>query len=1242
MAKKISSSDIAEDDVFGKIKKSAEDTIVIIDKLSKSLTETAEAVKKSVGGAKFDSTKAIDNFVKATKQANDLQKQAIKLDQERAKASELRSKAMSAQQKRMQEVERTEQQRKRTTQESLKIEAEKERLAQQRIRTAEQQAKADERAANAVEREKNALKNTAPAYKELSDKSRALKNQSKELAAQMIKLETEGKKNSKEYRDLARSYKDVTAKAQVMDKQLKRIDSTVGDNFRNVGNYKSALSGLRSGLAAFGVGFGVSQIKGFITETIELSRIQEKAVAQVNAGLTSTGGVVGYTLDELKAKASAFQGETLFGDEQILTDLTSVMLTFTNVTGEAFDRAQQAALDLSTRMGGDLKGAAVQLGKALNDPVKGVTALQRVGVSFTEQQKEQIGALVESGKLYEAQTIVLDEMNKEFGGSAKAAADADGGVTQLSNAIGDAKEMIGAMLLEGLKPTIQGLKEFFSTLTTEDIQKFVATIGTILSILGRLAAAWAGYKTLQLSLMAIEKARAFSFADFGKKLAAQIPLTKAYRLEQLKLARSARDSGQAVSTAGKAMGAVPWMAIIAVVVELAMALYDVASGAAEARRQQDLLNAANEAAEKNLAAASDRYRKDFDEKMKALDLEIRTRKTNGESEKKLDAEKIKREKEITQGVIDRIKREQKVKNDALAETLKMEDYIRKQAAEAGRARAVTPESAAAFKEYSKFLRTTGLDKRIDDMTAYSEVLQLVVARSNRLTTEVVGLSNEAKQYGDTLKELNVEQKENDYSVKKTIHTGKTHKETIKEVNTELQQQIDLVKELNDVNADLLQGENEINQYLMDRKAQGLEEQYDDELEKQIEHTKKTGEIDKAALETLIDERAELLRAAAREQAAFDIAQLRRQHELRMFEIRSQLEEEYRTKLAQEGITEEQKAKLKAQYDQQGREIDAMELEYEKVLNQKILEINLKTQGELDDIDKDALEKKKDTNEELLDAQKEYKDKQKEAEKTGNKGIEEAAKEHLERMKALADLLTDYLTKKSDERIALLDKEISAAEDQRDFLQDLAAEGNIQASESLAEQNRIIAEANLQKEREERRKQKIALANSVYQTYASKVEADSKSPLSETIRDISLLNQFISTFTPTFKDGTEDTGKHGLGVDGQGGFHAILHPNERVLTKEQNQMVGDLSNTELANLAASYQAGTIINREGATQLGNGWNTQAVIKQLESLERTIKNKPEHKLEVENVVQGAMDIVRSTRTGGTTIYNRYRVRK
>lgn len=1338
MAKKILKSEIAEDDLFGQIRSSAEETIVIIDKLSKALTETAEAVKKSVGGAKFDSTKAIDNFVKSTKQANDIQKQAIKLEQERAKAVEMRNKAMQAQQKRMQEVEKTEQQSKKTTQESLKIEQEKQKLAQQRIRTSEQQAKADERAAKSAEREARSLKNVAPAYKELSDRSRDLKNQSKELAAQMLRLDAEGKKNSKEFRDLARTYKDVTAQAKLTDDQLKNIDRTVGDNFRNVGNYEGAVNKLRNGLGALGLAFGAGEIltagvgkivefdqsvadlisitgaggddlQFFKDQAIELGKSVEGGASSVIEAYKLIGSARPELLENAKSLDAVTQsaiklshasgmelpeaataltdamnqfgapaekaGEfinilangALFGSAEI-PQVTEAMLKFGAVAKSANVSVQESTALIEALASKGLKGA--EAGTALRNvmlklsapdalPKEAKDRLEELGISFealsdtSKPFAERLEALKPAlkdqaamVKIFGTENVVAAQnlitmtdsvkgLTKDMDTQGTITTQAEARTKTLSFALNSLKESWNALWLE------LSSGEGTSKILVDGLMFIADNLGTIVTWVMKAGAAWLLYKTATKSIQAYNFVMSGGLKEVGQRM---MDVFKAGK----QAADGAKTMANGMKAAGNTMAAIPWMAIIAAVVELSMALYDVASGAAEARRQQDLLNAANAAAEKNLTAAADRYRKQFDEKMRLLDLEIRTRKANGEDEKKLDEEKLKREKEITQATIDRIKKEYKVKTDAMAETIRMEEILRDQIANMGNV--MSPEQLANLKEYNAFIsRTYGktyqerVKNGIEDASDYEAVLQKLIARESRLTTEAVGLSEEAKKYGEKLEELTVATKENDYEVRKTIHSTKDKTKAVKEVNTELKQQIDLVAELNKVTADLNETESNIDEYLVSRRAQGLEQQFQDELAMQIEYTKKTGNIDKIYLEELVDARAEILKTAAREQADMDIANLKRQHQLRMFELRKQLEEEYRLKLAQEGITPEQAAKLKSQYEQQTREIDAMELQYEKVLNQQILEINLKTTGEIEDIDREAAEKKKDLNQELLDAQTDYNEQKKKNEEDTNKAIEDAAKKHIQEMKQIADLLTDYLVKQSEKRIAQMEKEIQEATNQRDYYQELAASGNITAKESLAEQNRIIAEANLKKEREERRKQKIELANTVFQTYASKVEGNSKNPLADTIRDISLLNQFVSTLVvPTFKDGTEDTGTHGRGVDGQGGFNAILHPNERVMTKEQNQLVGNMSNEELANLAAEYHAGNVIHKAGATQLGNGWNTAAIIRQLESLEQTIKNKPEHSLGVENVVLGAMDIVKKTKSGNTTTLNRYKVSK
>jgi hypothetical protein len=222
--------------------------------------------------------------------------------------------------------------------------------------------------------------------------------------------------------------------------------------------------------------------------SVRAFQVQAKAIAQVEAGLKSTGNAVGFTSKQLQKMASDLQNNTLFGDEQILKDATSQLLTFTNISGDQFARTQKAALDLATRLDGDLKGASIQLGKALNDPVANLSALSRSGIQFSDEQKEVIKSMAETGRLAEAQTLILDELNKQYGGSAEAAAKADGGFTQLANAFGDLQEEIGRVLVPLLTPLVEKLREMVETFqgASDGTKKFVVVVGLIAGAVGPL------------------------------------------------------------------------------------------------------------------------------------------------------------------------------------------------------------------------------------------------------------------------------------------------------------------------------------------------------------------------------------------------------------------------------------------------------------------------------------------------------------------------------------------------------------------------------------------------------------------------------------------------------------------------------------------------------------------------------------------------------------------------------------
>lgn len=268
--------------------------------------------------------------------------------------------------------------------------------------------------------------------------------------------------------------------------QFKGALSDVDGKLSGLGSKISGLGKVAAaGLAAGAVG-AVALGKSFVDAAVE----SEKIGKQTDAVLKSMGGAASLTAKDvgnLANELSMMSGV----DDELIQSASNVLLTFGKVRNEVgkgndiFDRAQKSALDMSVALGTDLQGATTMLGKALNDPIAGITAMSRAGVSFTEQQKDQIKTMVESGDTLGAQKLIMAEMEAQFGGSAEAQATAG---DKLKVAFGNLQETIGAYLL----PVVERL----STFLAENLQPAFEAIGKWISdnreLLIALAAAIGG------------------------------------------------------------------------------------------------------------------------------------------------------------------------------------------------------------------------------------------------------------------------------------------------------------------------------------------------------------------------------------------------------------------------------------------------------------------------------------------------------------------------------------------------------------------------------------------------------------------------------------------------------------------------------------------------------------------------------------------------------------------------------
>lgn len=296
---------------------------------------------------------------------------------------------------------------------------------------------------------------------------------------------------------IAKIKADLTEFKQGLN-QAKEMGQTMSEKIKGgVDSMNTSIKGMTPTLlktsATLGVvgAAGTLMLKDWVTNANEAARTQ----AQLEAVIKSTKGAAGVTADEVNNLASKYQNMTTIGDDAIRSG-QNILLTFTGIKKDAFEPATAALLDMATAMAGgatptaeQLKAQATQLGKALNDPIKGMAALSRNGVVFTEEQAALITSLQQSGDLLGAQKIILNELALEYGGSAAAqTATFEGRLAQLNNRFGDFKETLGFAVIPVLEKLVgvgEKIMTWFENLspTTQKVIANVVLFGTGLALI---------------------------------------------------------------------------------------------------------------------------------------------------------------------------------------------------------------------------------------------------------------------------------------------------------------------------------------------------------------------------------------------------------------------------------------------------------------------------------------------------------------------------------------------------------------------------------------------------------------------------------------------------------------------------------------------------------------------------------------------------------------------------------------
>ena len=1372
--KKISESDIFSDlDIFKSIRDSANKTLITLEKLNVELKETAVSLKSSLTSDNTATTKGINNLNTAQSKSNQLVKESLEIEKLKHQAEQQRIKSEQEIQRLMQQQQKTQQSKSKTDRDMIALQKAQAKEAE-RLATAQQKIDAQNRKANS-------------SYNQLVVSTRNLKNEAKELAAQLLHLERNGGRGTAQFDKLSRQLKVTQAAAQNADTTLKKIDSQVGDNFRNVGNYEGALQKLKNGLGSLGLAFGgamifqagAKELINFNQQIADLSAITGASGADLEfygqqankLGIDVEGGASA-VVEAYKLIGSA--KPELLENSQALDAVTQSAITLSQASGMALPEAATALTDAMNQFGAGAEEADKFVNVLANGAKFGSAEIPQITEALLkfgavakstntpiEESVALIEALAEKGlKGAEAGTALRNVMLKlsapdalpkeaqrrldEMGISMEKLADPTITMTEKLKMMKPALSDVGGLIkVFGVENSVAALNLIQTTSRTEELTgqmktlgtsteqakartntlghaimeiknaflglftqigqgggsmqflidsfKFIgANLGTIVSIIGKVVRTWLIYKGVQKAIQISNWVTTGGFKQLGMSILQMIPGTRAYTLAQHQAARANAAAGNSAKAAGNAMKTIPWVLIISGLVELYNWWANVASAAAQARKQADLYRESQERGAKKGVAVIDAENAKTQEKLRLLDKEIRERKAKGENAAKLDIEFARRTNEINTAAQGNFAGSIKANEDKITKLKSLQSQYKTAVAEFDKWNgkrdgtwdwSTTKQDAAEKKKKE-------LEKQIKNLTGKAadgfpievrfktenNIKQAVGEAEGVLTT----LKNGQKEFSDVVDESQLKlleasmEQQGDYSV------------NIDKMNAKVPTLKGHSEDLGEANEKVAISYSEINDYLTETIAltRDLNKIYEDREIAKV--TKEIEDITEAAKKKLSNEDTNVVMGVtikATSQDNTDIAntQIEEDNLKTLIEANTELNNKIKARtdlLIKQAEVDSQTVKNKLIADDakaQQDEIDKLMAERDKFLLERptdAIEINQKYEEQVKKLAIENNERTVDLNkklliedEKLVDAKKNLLDKNVVDTKNANQEILDAKaksnealdkiddkekqkkddkrKQRLADEKAIVDEITDYFIRGSEKKIAQADKEISALEKNQTFLEDLAKSGNINASQSLAENNRLIAEANKAKEKELKRIEMIKLASSVYSTYNKNLEKGSENPLADTIKDVALLQAFIRTI-PTFEAGTEDTGTHGQGVDGRGGFKAILHPNERVIPKSLNDQLKGFSNAELTKLAVEYKNGKVVNKFQSEQMQSSLEFSLLLSKVDNLNRTIENKPETNIELGEITSSIMEIIQSTKKGNKTVYNRFKIRK
>lgn len=1150
-----------------------------VRELNQYLSKTADILSKQVAGASSKSLQQINAMNQAYQTTEKLVKQTV--------VAKTQEKELQVQEQKLK-------------QELLKTQKAEQQEKERAIRQAKREEQLKAKSIKQLELERNE-------YKRLTKETRDLKNESKRLGAVLLKMEADGRKNEKAFRDIENTYKKVTRQANLGDKQLKRLDKTVGDNWRSVGHYEKGLQGLTSALGKLGIAFGIGAVVRSTFNTIkdfdssirslvsitgaageDLDFYKEKAIElgkEVQGGAASVieaYKLIGSAKPELLSNAEALNGVTeaaiklsqasgldlpdaatrltdamnqfgapaekagefvnvlangaLFGAAAI-PDVTDALLKFGAAAGTSNVNLEESTALIETLAQKGLKGA--EAGTALRNvmlklsapdalPKEAQERLAGLGISMED--------LSDKSKPFADRLEVLKPLLKDSAALQKVFGQENAiAATNLINMTDTVRQLTADMETQGtadkqaaenkktLAFAVNNITETFNGYILKaneaggigeklaiGINYLADNFETIVGTLGKLVRGFIVFKTTMFALKMKDKIS--DFIEFNKGIEGS--------------AKALKGSVASAKAFGAALKGIGLSVAISLLIEMATAMYDIASGAREAKFRVDQLNEATargaQSATKVITDFNAAYKKRIDNIREDLSL----RKITQEQADILYKEEVKNARNLLKAKIEDLRiTKERFKLDADRLLIEKE-----------RARAAGDNKAfiQASKEYQ-------LAKNAYDST-FTVITQLR-ERYNELNTELFDATITVNENTNAEVENTAQSGKNSDAKEKL--TGK-----FKQLNREVER----------------------NSALMEYNSELLDETYDLETQR------------------IVNQAEYLLLQAQINNMDNDTVETR-----------------------------------KALYD---------------------AEVNLiKAQAEADKRNAQNQSEKQ-----LIDARAELEIKKLEAAEAQRIADEQAAirKERFESIREYEVALTKMLEQEIDRRIALQDKEVKDAQKQQDYLTELAKNGNISAQQSITEQIEIERAAEAEKKRLEAQKQQLQLISAGLQTYTSEIGngASPKDAFLSTVTSSQALVAFLKQLS-FFATGT-DYAPQGYAVVDEQGAEIITDSRGNLKEMGTNKGArltylnkGDKVITAPKTLDVLNQANMLLNKKAVTGktdvAGTTFDLMPLLNQVKEQTAAIKAMPHSTANYDSILKA---VTSKERRGGNIIRNSNRL--